>query len=87
MPAAGSACQVHGVVTQFFFYHTCLHSQVLMLDADSLPLLNPEQLFHSEPFASSGNLFWPGGHSMHAACCMSSLIAFFRIIWLHTIVP
>jgi hypothetical protein len=31
-----------------------------MLDADSLPLINPEQLFHSEPFATSGNLFWPG---------------------------
>jgi hypothetical protein len=36
--------------------------QVLMLDADSLPLLNPEQLFHSEPFVTAGNLFWPGRH-------------------------
>jgi hypothetical protein len=34
--------------------------QVLLLDADSLPLINPEQLFHAEPFATSGNLFWPG---------------------------
>ena len=33
--------------------------QVLMLDADNIPLLNPEALFDAEPFASAGCLFWP----------------------------
>lgn len=31
----------------------------MLLDADSLPLRNPTELFDSEPFVTHGNLFWP----------------------------
>ena len=33
--------------------------QVLLLDADSVPLIDPLELFESEEFQTSGNLFWP----------------------------
>jgi hypothetical protein len=33
--------------------------QVLVLDSDSLPLVNPETLFESTSYKKHGNLFWP----------------------------
>jgi hypothetical protein len=54
---------------------SCAVLQVLMLDADSLLLINPEQLFHSEPFATSGNLFWPGEPAGSAAITHSCFVA------------
>lgn len=33
--------------------------QVLLLDADNLPLLDPAQLFELKEFATHGSLFWP----------------------------
>ena len=33
--------------------------QVLMLDSDNLPLVNPETLFESKGYKKHGNLFWP----------------------------
>jgi hypothetical protein len=33
--------------------------QVLFLDADNVPVRNPEFLFDSEPFAKHGAVFWP----------------------------
>eukprot|EP00798_Chlamydomonas_sp_ICE-L_P022129 gene22129-29190_t len=32
---------------------------VLMLDADSMPLVAPEEMFKVEQYSSRGNLFWP----------------------------
>ena len=31
-----------------------------MLDADSMPLVHPDELFASKAFVRHGNLFWPG---------------------------
>ncbi|WIA35119.1 hypothetical protein OEZ86_003600 [Tetradesmus obliquus] len=57
---AGSVSNITGFATKVHaLAYVTSFQQVLMLDADSLPLLNPEQLFHSEPFAAAGNLFWP----------------------------
>eukprot|EP00775_Hariotina_reticulata_P003263 gene3263-3541_t len=49
----GFATKAHALayVTRF--------QQVLLLDADSLPLIDPVELFSTEEFQSSGNLFWP----------------------------
>ena len=33
--------------------------QVLLLDADSQPLLDPASLFELESFTQNGNIFWP----------------------------
>lgn len=32
---------------------------MLLLDSDNLPLIDPTELFESEPFVKHGNLFWP----------------------------
>lgn len=37
----------------------CSFSQVLLLDADALPLMRPEALFDDPIFRRDGNLFWP----------------------------
>jgi predicted O-linked N-acetylglucosamine transferase (SPINDLY family) len=37
----------------------CPFEQVLLLDADNLPLVNPDFLFDSESFARHGQVFWP----------------------------
>lgn len=34
--------------------------QVMLIEADSLPLRNPEDLFETEQFKEHGSLFWPG---------------------------
>ena len=33
--------------------------QILYLDADSLPLLDPGLMFEWQPYKESGSLFWP----------------------------
>ena len=33
--------------------------EVLVLDADNVPLLNPEPLFESAQYRQKGNTFWP----------------------------
>ena len=33
--------------------------QILYLDSDSLPLINPEELFEWEGFQTHGTTFWP----------------------------
>lgn len=33
--------------------------KVLFLDSDNIPVLNPDVLFHSEPFTSHGMILWP----------------------------
>ncbi|EFJ43610.1 hypothetical protein VOLCADRAFT_96259 [Volvox carteri f. nagariensis] len=40
--------------------------QVLMLDADSLPLKNPETLFEDPRFVKHGSLFWPDAWTAQA---------------------
>ncbi|WIA33900.1 hypothetical protein OEZ86_006999 [Tetradesmus obliquus] len=37
----------------------CSFTEVLLLDVDNLPLMNPEVLFEDPMFAAAGNLFWP----------------------------
>lgn len=37
----------------------CPFEQVLLLDADSMPVVNPEFLFSSPQFEATGALFWP----------------------------
>lgn len=37
----------------------CAFEQVLLLDADNVPVQNPERLFRSVEFQKSGALFWP----------------------------
>lgn len=42
--------------------YALLHSpfqKVLLLDADNVPVLNPEYLFESAPFRKTGAVFWP----------------------------
>ena len=36
-----------------------LYMQVLLLDADSQPLKNPESIMQSPYFQAHGNIFWP----------------------------
>lgn len=47
--------------------HTPRTLQVLMLDADNMPLRCPDFLFESQEFREHGNLFWPGGWCLAAA--------------------
>jgi hypothetical protein len=37
----------------------CSFSEVLLLDSDNLPLINPEVHFKDPLYAAAGNLFWP----------------------------
>lgn len=37
----------------------CTFHEVLLLDADNLPLTNPEQHFADPLYLQAGNLFWP----------------------------
>lgn len=48
----GWECKIHAIIG-------CPFEQVLLLDADNLPLVNPEFLFESELFARHGHVFWP----------------------------
>jgi hypothetical protein len=36
-----------------------VHAQVLFLDSESMPLLDPSVLFETEQYRQHGNLFWP----------------------------
>jgi hypothetical protein len=50
--------------------HAMLHSpfrQVLLLDSDNVPVLNPEFLFDTPEFARTGAVFWPDRGRMSAA--------------------
>jgi hypothetical protein len=42
----------------FSLVHTSF-SEVLLLDADNVPVLNPEFLFETEEFKTMGAIFWP----------------------------
>ncbi|KAK9807589.1 hypothetical protein WJX72_003512 [[Myrmecia] bisecta] len=48
----------HYVVKAYAFYH-CPFDQVLVLDADNLPLADPTSLFDDPAFQQHGSLFWP----------------------------
>ena len=49
----------------------CLYAyvpQVILLDADNMPLNCPDRLFDTEQYKAHGNLFWPGARARtHAA--------------------
>ncbi|KAK9814753.1 hypothetical protein WJX72_010945 [[Myrmecia] bisecta] len=49
----------HHVIKAYAFYH-CPFDQVLVLDADNLPLMDPTPLFNSDGFKEHGSMFWPG---------------------------
>lgn len=42
----------------YALYH-CRFAEVLLLDADNVPVANPEPLFNSPEFERTGALFWP----------------------------
>jgi protein O-GlcNAc transferase len=48
----GYECKVHAIVS-------CPFEQVLLLDADNIPLQNPAFLFESPQLAAYGQVFWP----------------------------
>src|SRR6185369_10635441 len=37
----------------------CPFQEVLFLDADNVPVVNPEFLFYSQPYLETGAIFWP----------------------------
>jgi glycosyltransferase involved in cell wall biosynthesis/ADP-heptose:LPS heptosyltransferase len=37
----------------------CPFKEVLLLDADNVPLINPAKLFESKPYLETGAIFWP----------------------------
>jgi hypothetical protein len=37
----------------------CPFQEVLLLDSDSLPVINPEPLFEAPDYAKTGSIFWP----------------------------
>lgn len=50
--------------------YALLHSsfeEVLLLDADNVPLHNPAALFSAEPYLNTGTVFWPDGEPLSAA--------------------
>ncbi len=49
----GFAAKVHALC------YVARHREVLLLDADSMPLMHPDELFASDQYAAHGNLFWP----------------------------
>lgn len=51
--------QQRGWVLKAQMLYATSFEQVLVLDADNLPLTDPTFLFDSPEFAESGNLFWP----------------------------
>lgn len=59
----GWQCKVHALAA-------CPFAQVLLLDADNIPLRDPTFLFDSEPFTQYGQIFWPdfryGSHHQYA---------------------
>lgn len=49
----GFAAKVHALC------YVARHREVLLLDADSMPLLHPDTLFSSPQYVAHGSLFWP----------------------------
>ena len=47
------------MTTLGLLFHLFLASQVLLLDADSQPLVNPESLFELPAYRMHGSQFWP----------------------------
>lgn len=50
---------LHGWELKAFALLHCPFEQVLLLDADSMPVVNPEFLFSSPEFEATGAVFWP----------------------------
>lgn len=48
----GWECKIHAIVA-------CPFEQVLLLDADNIPLMDPSFLFDCEQFTRYGQVFWP----------------------------
>ena len=48
----GFECKIHAIVN-------CPFEQVLLIDADNIPLMDPAIIFDSEQFKRYGQVFWP----------------------------
>ena len=48
-----------GYVLKVFALYVSSFAKVLMMDADNLPLIDPQQLMIEVPWQHAGNLFWP----------------------------
>ena len=48
-----------GYVLKVFALYVSSFPKVLMMDADNLPLIDPQQLMIEVPWQHAGNLFWP----------------------------
>lgn len=55
----GSGGLRHGWALKPFALLHCPFEEVLLLDADNVPVRNPEYLFDSAPFRRTGAVFWP----------------------------
>ena len=50
---------LEGWVFKVFALYVTSFTKVLMMDADNIPLVDPQQLMVEVPWQHAGNLFWP----------------------------
>lgn len=48
-----------GFKVKVFALYSAPYKEVLVIDSDSMPLLNPEPMFEHPEFKGKGNMFWP----------------------------
>ena len=53
----------------FPLYAATSFDEVVLMDADSFPLMAPEAMFELEPYRSHGNLFFPDYCESPVLCC------------------
>lgn len=58
-PAHFNKTSPNGLAIKLYCLLFSRFKNILMLDADNLPLKDPRYLFHTHEFAKHGNLFWP----------------------------
>lgn len=67
----------HTIISAHLSPHAFLHAihphssalQVVAVDSDSMPLVDPLELFEIPAYQQHGNLFWPDRSGPVSACC------------------
>lgn len=67
MAGALHASTIGGFELKSFALLNCAFHDVILLDADNVPLIDPEELFDHESFRNTGAVFWPDLVSLSAS--------------------
>lgn len=58
-PSHHKSADIRGYALKAFALYATSFTEVILLDADNLPVLNPALLFNSPEYLLHGNMFWP----------------------------